>query len=441
MTYKSILFIKTFGCQMNVNDSEYIIGQLEQLGYSTTEDIFKSNLILLNTCCVRAKVEQKIYSLIGKIKKMKENNPNVILGICGCMAQKEKENIFERAPYVDFIFSPSQVNNLEEIINTVKYGNKKYIYCENTPEFSFNHVPVKRESKISAWIQIMRGCNNYCSYCVVPYTRGPEQSRGVSEIMSEVNILAKDKYKEIFLLGQNVNSYGNDLSQSATFSKLLESLNNINGIERIRFTTSHPKDFSFDLIKTIKKCNRICNHIHLPIQSGSTKILKMMNRKYDINYYKNTIKEIRNNIDNIAITTDVMVGFPGETEEDFMDTLRAFKEIEFDEAYTFIYSNRENAIASLLPDQVPLQVKKERLWKLIDLQKEISAKINKKLEGEILEVLVEKKSKKHIENQFSGRTGTNKTVVFTSKQDLLGKLVKVKIIKSSPWTLYGELIY
>lgn len=440
MTYKPKLFIKTFGCQMNVNDSEYIIGQLEQLGYSTTEDIFKSNLILLNTCCVRAKVEQKIYSLIGKIKKIKENNPNVILGICGCMAQKEKENIFERAPYVDFIFSPSQVNNLEEIINTVKYGNKKYISCENTPEFSFNHIPVKRESKISAWIQIMRGCNNYCSYCVVPYTRGPEQSRGVSEIISEVKILAKDKYKEIYLLGQNVNSYGNDLSQSATFSKLLESLNNINGIERIRFTTSHPKDFSFDLIKTIKKCNRICNHIHLPIQSGSTKILKMMNRKYDINYYKNIIKEIRNNIDNIAITTDVMVGFPGETEDDFMDTLRSFKEIEFDEAYTFIYSNRENAIASLLPDQVPLQVKKERLWKLIDLQKEISTKINKKLEGEILEVLVDKKSKKHIENQFSGRTETNKTVVFTSKQDLLGKLVKVKIIKSSPWTLYGELI-
>ena len=440
MTYKPKLFVKTFGCQMNVNDSEYIVGQLEKLGYSTTEDIFKSNLILLNTCCVRAKVEQKIYSLIGKIKKIKENNPNVILGICGCMAQKEKENIFERAPYVDFVFSPSQVNNLEEIINTVKYGNKKYISCENTPEFSFNRIPVKRESKISAWIQIMRGCNNYCSYCVVPYTRGPEQSRGVSEIVSEVNILAKDKYKEIFLLGQNVNSYGKDLSQPTTFSELLELLNNIEGIERIRFTTSHPKDFSFDLIKTINKRNKICNHIHLPIQSGSSKILKMMNRKYDVNYYMNIIKVIRNNIDNIAITTDAMVGFPGETEEDFMDTLRAFKEIEFDEAYTFIYSNRENAIASLLPEQIPLKLKKERLWKLIDLQKEISAKINKKLEGEILEVLVDKKSKRHIKNQFSGRTGPNKTVVFTSKQNLLGQLVKVKIIKSSPWTLYGELI-
>lgn len=440
MTYKPKLFIKTFGCQMNVNDSEYIAGQLVKLGYSLTEDIFKSNLILLNTCCVRAKVEQKIYSLIGKIKKIKENNPNLILGICGCMAQKEKETIFERAPYVDFIFSPSQVNNLEEIINTVKYSNTKHISCGNTPEFSFKHIPVKRESKISAWIQIMRGCNNYCSYCVVPYTRGPEQSRGVSEIISEVKELAKDKYKEIFLLGQNVNSYGRDLSQPASFSELLELLNNIDDIERIRFTTSHPKDFSFDLIKTIKKCNKICNHIHLPIQSGSSKILKMMNRKYDIDYYKNIIKEIRNNIDNIAITTDVMVGFPGETEEDFKDTLNAFKEIEFDEAYTFIYSNRDNAIASLLPEQVPLQLKKERLWKLIDLQKDISTKINKKLEGEILEVLVDKKSKRNIENQFSGRTGTNKTVVFTGKQNLLGQLVNVKIIKSSPWTLYGELI-
>ena len=440
MTDKLKAFIQTFGCQMNVNDSEYIVGQLVNLGYSLTEDISKSNLILLNTCCVRAKVEQKIYSLIGKIKDIKEDNPDIILGICGCMAQKEKENIFERAPHIDFIFNPSQVNNLENIINVIKYGNKKYISCDNTPEFSLNHLSVKRESKISAWIQIMRGCNNYCSYCVVPYTRGPEQSRGVSEILSEVDDLVKNKYKEIYLLGQNVNSYGNDLSHSVTFSKLLELLNNINGIERIRFTTSHPKDFSFDLIETMEKCNKVCNHIHLPIQSGSSKILKLMNRKYDFEYYKNIINDIRNNIENIAITTDAMVGFPGETEEDFTNTLDAFKEIEFDEAYTFIYSDRENAVASLLPDQIPLQIKKERLWKLIDLQKGISAKINKKLEGNIFEVLVDKKSKKNIENQLSGRTNTNKTVVFVSKQDLLGKLVKVKVAKSSAWTLYGELI-
>ena len=434
------VFIKTFGCQMNVSDSEYMIGQLEQLGYQETEDIFQSDLILLNTCCVRAKVEQKIYSLIGKIREIKENNPNAILGICGCMAQKEKENIFKRAPYVDLIFGPSQIDNLIEIVNNIKSNKKQSIFCNNSAYFNLKNVPVKRKSKISAWIQIMRGCNNYCSYCVVPYTRGPEQSRGVPEILSEVESLAQKNYKEIFLLGQNVNSYGKDLSKPTTFSKLLELLNNINGIERIRFTTSHPKDLSFDLIKTIKNCDKVCEHIHLPIQSGSDKILKIMNREYNVNQYKDIIKEIRNNIDNTSITTDVMVGFPGETEEDFQQTLNVFKEIEFDDAFTFIYSNRENTIASLMPDQVPLQVKKERLWRLINLQKEISTKINKKLEGKILEVLVDKKSIKNIPNQLSGRTRTNKTVVFIGNEELVGQLVKVKIINSDTWTLYGELV-
>ncbi len=434
------VFIKTFGCQMNVNDSEYIAGKLEQSGYSITGDIFKSDLILLNTCCVRAKVEQKIYSLIGKIKKIKENNPNVILGICGCMAQKEKENIFRRAPYVDLIFGPSQLNNLIEIVNSIKSGKKQSIFCNNTTCFNLKDIPVRRENKISAWIQIMRGCNNYCSYCVVPYTRGPEQSRGVFEIISEVENLAQKNYKEIFLLGQNVNSYGKTFTEPVTFSKLLKLLNNTNGINRIRFTTSHPKDFNFDLIKVIKNCDKVCEHIHLPIQSGSNKILKIMNREYNVNQYKSIIKEIRNNINNISITTDVMVGFPGETEEDFLNTLNTFKEIEFDDAFTFIYSNRENTIASLMPNQVPLQVKKERLWRLINLQKEISTKINKKLEGEILEVLVDKKSIKNIPNQLSGRTKTNKTVVFIGDEELVGQLVKVKILKSDTWTLYGELV-
>jgi tRNA-2-methylthio-N6-dimethylallyladenosine synthase len=434
------VYAKTFGCQMNVNDSEYIIGQLEQLGYSRTRDIFKSDLILLNTCCVRENVEQKIYSLISKIKKIKENNPSVILGICGCMAQKEKENIFKRAPYVDLIFSPSQINNLKEIINITKYGNKKNIFCENSTKFTLKHIPVIRESKISAWIQIMRGCNNYCSYCVVPYARGAEQSRGVSEILAEAENLAQENYKEIFLLGQNVNSYGKNLPESVTFSKLLKLLNNTNGIERIRFMTSHPKDLNFDLIKVIKNGDKVCEHIHLPIQSGSNKILKIMNREYNVNQYKSIIKEIRSNINNISITTDVMVGFPGETEEDFQQTLNTFEEIKFDDAYTFIYSNRKNTIASLMPNQVPLQVKKERLRRLINLQKEISTKINKKLEGEILGVLVDKKSIKNIPNQLSGRTRTNKTVVFISEQELVGQLVEVKILKSDAWTLYGELV-
>jgi tRNA-2-methylthio-N6-dimethylallyladenosine synthase len=389
---------------------------------------------------VRENVEQKIYSLISKIKKIKENNPSLILGICGCMAQKEKENIFKRAPYVDLIFSPSQINNLKEIINITKYRNKKYISSKNPTEFILKHTPISRESKVSAWIQIMRGCNNYCSYCVVPYTRGPEQSRGVSEILSEVENLAQKNYKEIFLLGQNVNSYGKNLPESVTFSKLLTLLNNINGIERIRFMTSHPKDFNFNLIKVIKNSDKICEHIHLPIQSGSNKILKIMNRGYDINQYKSIIQEIRNKINNISITTDILVGFPGETEEDFQQTLNIFKEIEFDNAYTFIYSNRENTIASLMSNQVPLQIKKERLSRLNNLQKEISIKINKKLEDKILEVLVDKKSLKKISNQLSGRTRTNKTVVFVGEEELIGQLVKVKILKSDTWTLYGELV-
>ena len=443
-TYENSLpkvFIKTFGCQMNVNDSEFITGQLSRLGYSMTKDILNSDLILLNTCCVRAKVEQKIYSLIGKIKKIKENNPDIILGICGCMASKEKETLFYKFPYIDLIFGPSQMNELENII--IERGasdNKKYISYENTSEFSLKNTPITRKSKISAWIQIMRGCNNYCSYCVVPYTRGPEQSREVPEILSEVENLAQNNYKEIFLLGQNVNSYGKNLPEPVTFSKLLTLLNNINGIERIRFMTSHPKDLNFDLINVIEKCDKVCEHIHLPIQAGSDKILKIMNREYNIDQYKNIIKEIRNNIDNVSITTDIMVGFPGETDEDFQQTLDTFEEIKFDDAYTFIYSNRENTIASLMPDQVPLQVKKERLWKLINLQKGISTKINKKLEGEVLEVLVDKKSNKNIPDQLSGRTKTNKTVVFTGEKELVGQLIKVKILKSDTWTLFGELV-
>jgi len=426
---------------MNVNDSEFITGQLSQLGYLTTEDIFNSDLILLNTCCVRAKVEQKIYSLIGKIKKIKENNTNIILGICGCIASKEKDTLFNKFPYIDLIFGPSQMNELKKIIIERKESNnKKYISYENNPEFSLRNTPINRESKISAWIQIMRGCNNYCSYCVVPYTRGPEQSRLVLEILSEVENLAHNNYKEIFLLGQNVNSYGKNLPEPVAFSKLLTFLNNINGIERIRFMTSHPKDLNFDLIKVIRNSDKVCEHIHLPIQAGSDKILKIMNREYNIDQYKSIIKEIRNNIDNVSITTDIMVGFPGETEEDFQQTLDTFEEIKFDDAFTFIYSNRENTLASLMPSQVPLQVKKERLWKLINLQRRISSEINKKLEGEILEVLVDKKSIKNISGQLSGRTKTNKTVVFNGEDKLVGQLIKVKILESDTWTLYGELV-
>ena len=443
------VFIKTFGCQMNVNDSEYILGQLEELGYQETKDILRADLIILNTCSVRAKVEQKIYSLLGKLKEIKKDNPEVILGLAGCMAQKERENIIKRAPYVDLIFGPSQMNKIKEIMGSINSTNpnKKpaiflndFISSNSITCFNLKEAAINRKGKISAWIQIMRGCNNFCSYCIVPYSRGPEQSRGISEILLEVENLAQKNYKEICLLGQNVNSYGKDLPESVTFPRLLELLNNINGLERIRFTTSHPKDLSLDLIITIKNCNKVCEHVHLPIQSGSDKILKLMYRGYQVKQYQTIIQEIRNNLPKVSITTDVMVGFPGETEEDFQETLNTFREIKFDDAFTFIYSNRENTLASLLPNQVPLEVKKERLERLINLQKEISAKINKKLEGEILEILVDKKSVKNIPHQLSGRTRTNKTVVFEGDEELVGQLVKVKIVNSDTWTLYGELV-
>ena len=432
-------YIKTFGCQMNVNDSEYLFGQLKHLNYLITDNISDADLILLNSCCVRKNVEQKIYSLIGKIRKLKINNPDIKLGLCGCLAQKEKENIFKNTPSVDFLLGPSRINELEELIKKIEINNKKYLYCSHLPEFTLKNIPIKRNSHITALVQIMRGCNNYCSYCIVPYTRGPEQSREVGELLSEVKNLIKKGYKEIFLLGQNVNSYGQDFKKPVPFSELLKMIAKIDNIKRIRFMTSHPKDLSFDLIETIKNEKNICNHIHLPIQSGSDKVLSLMNRKYDTHRYKTIFNKIRNSIEKVSITTDIMVGFPGETDNDFNDTLTFFKEMEFDNMYSFIYSNRENTVSSLMPNQVPLSIKKERLWKLIDLQKIIATKINKRMEGQTVEVLVEGSSRKEIDGQLTGRTDTNKSVIFKGKKELTGQLVLVKIFESDAWTLFGEL--
>jgi len=434
-------YIKTFGCQMNVNDSEYLVGQLKHLNYIMTDNISDADLILLNSCCVRKKVEQKIYSLIGKIKKLKAKNPHIRLGLCGCLAQKENNNIFKKAPTVDFLLGPSQITDLETLIKKIEIKNRKYIYCSHLAEFTLENTPIERNTNISALVQIMRGCNNFCNYCIVPYTRGTEQSRKVTEILSETKNLAKEGYKEIFLLGQNVNSYGQDFKKPVPFSELLKMIAKIDSLKRIRFMTSHPKDLSFDLIDTIKDEIKICNHIHLPIQSGSDKVLSLMNRNYDTHRYKVIFNKIRNSIKNVSITTDIMVGFPGETDKDFNDTLIFFKEMEFDNMYSFIYSNRENTVSALMPNQVPLSVKKERLWKLIDLQKKIATKINQRIEGKTVEVLVEGPSHKNIVGQLTGRTDTNKSVIFKGKTELTGRLVLVKILESDAWTLFGEQIH
>jgi tRNA-2-methylthio-N6-dimethylallyladenosine synthase len=441
-------FIKTFGCQMNVNDSEFIAGQIEDMGYNMTADINNADIIILNTCCVRKKVEDKIYSMAGIIKQIKKEKPGLIFGICGCLAQKEKENIQKRIPAADIIFGPSQASCFKEIWEAFLENKtrKTIIYCDNRKHFRLQDISIKYKDRISAYVQIMKGCNNFCSYCIVPYTRGPEESRPTKEILNEIKKLADYNYKEIFLLGQNVNSYGNGIENHDNFLTLLSKINKISGIERIRFTTSHPKDFNLDLIKVIKDGNKICEHIHLPIQSGSDKILKKMNRKYDMKQYYNIVHYIRKYMPDASITTDAMVGFPGETEGDFEDTLQAFKNIQFDSAYTFIYSNRETTLASLFSEQISLSIKKKRLWRLIELQKDISNNKNQCLIGKTVEVLVKNKSKKGVEHQYWGKTRTNKVVVFLEKYNdvsndkFIGQLVNVKIQRADAYTLYGEIV-
>lgn len=444
---KNILYyyIKTFGCQMNVNDSEYLAGQLEDIGYVMTSDLNKADLIILNTCCVREKVEQKIYSLAGIINKIKKEKPELIFGICGCLAQKEKENIQKKAPTVDLIFGPSQITSFIEILELYwqNKGMKTITLCDNTELLQLANKPIKYHSSITAYVQIMKGCNNFCSYCIVPYTRGFEESRSLQEILNEIEKLVKKNYKEIILLGQNVNSYGKDLSNGDNFLTLLSKINDINGIERIRFITSHPKDFNLDLIKVIKNGNKICEHIHLPLQSGSDRILQEMNRKYNMEQYYNIINNIRKYIPEASITTDVMVGFPGEKEGDFQETVKTFQNIQFDSAYTFIYSNRKETLSSFFGQEVTLLTKKKRLWTLLKIQKNITTRINQHLIGKTIEILVENKSKKGIEKQYWGKTRTNKIVVFScsdDNNDLLGKLVNVEIKQADSYTLFGELV-
>ena len=431
---------------MNVNDSEIISGQLDEMGLKEATNIDQASIIILNTCCVRKKVEEKIYSMAGRVSLIKKEKPEIIFVICGCLAQKEELKIKNRVPSVDIVFGPSQVTLSKIILNSFIFDKKRntIINCNNKAPFSLKNSSIKKNNSISAFVQIMKGCNNFCSYCIVPFTRGPEESRPPEEILSDINNLVSNRVKEIFLLGQNVNSYGNNLKNKDNFLSFLLKVNDIPGIQRIRFTTSHPKDFNLDLIKIIKNGSKICEHIHLPIQSGSNKVLKRMNRKYDMNQYYNIIKQIRKHMPDASITTDVMVGFPGETENDFNDTLQVFRNIKFDSAYTFIYSNREKTLSSFFSNQISLGTRKERLWKLIELQKNISLEKNNNIVGKTVEVLVENNSKKNVKNQYWGKTRTNKVVVFNCNlhNDPLniGDLANVKIYKADSYTLFGEMV-
>jgi len=416
---------------MNVHDSETMLGILEMSGYSATDNPGNADLVIFNTCSIRQKAEQKFYSELGRTRFLKKRNPAVKIAVAGCIAQHEGRNILQRAPFVDYIFGPQNIYILKDLLR----GSPKTFFLEDNPGISTTDLPVKRESGIKAWVTIMYGCNNFCSYCVVPYTRGNERSRPVENICSEVSRLAGEGYKEITLLGQNVNSYKSDID----FPELLRRIDRVGGIERIRFVTSHPKDFSSDLVESIEKLPKVCEHIHLPLQSGSNKILKLMNRRYTYEEYRNKILNLRRKIPNIAITTDIISGFPGETEKDHVLTITALQEIEFDGIFAFKFSARKGTRASRMDAHVSEEIKSKRLREILVVQDKITTLKNKSLEGTIQEILIEGPHGTE-DKQITGRTRTNKIVHIPYGSLEKGKLINVEIIKGMRHSLEGKII-
>lgn len=435
-------FIQTFGCQMNLRDSETMAGLLESMGYTRAERMEDADIVLFNTCAVRANPENRLYGNIGEFKRLKEKNPNLILGVAGCMVQQKSHaaRLEEDYPQVDLVFGTHNIHQLPELIRRVEQDRQRVFEVWDEEGGIIEGLPVRRESGYKAWVTIMYGCNNFCTYCIVPYTRGRERSRRPEAIIAEVEELGRDGYKEVTLLGQNVNSYGKDLKIDFDFADLLARLDEVPGIVRIRYTTSHPKDFSQKLIDTIAASKKVCDHFHLPLQAGSNRILKAMRRVYTYEKYLDLVRRIREAVPTAAITTDLIVGFPGETEEDFQKTLQAVEEVRFDGAFTFIYSPREGTKAAEMPDQVPEDVKKERIYRLIEAQNRVSLEINQALRGKVVEVMVDGPSEKD-PGIWEGRTTTNKLVLFKPTRDLKpGDLVDVRITDPRTWTLGGELV-
>lgn len=431
----------TYGCQMNVHDSENIDGMLEKMGFLQADNREEADIILFNTCCVRENAENKVYGNVGALQQMKQNNPNLIIGVCGCMMQQNEvsEDLVNKFPFLDLVFGTHNLYRLPELLYNAINSNHTVIEIMDDSGSIIEDLPIKRAEGVSAWVSITYGCDNFCSYCIVPYVRGRERSRSRDNILEEIKLLADQGYKEITLLGQNVNSYGKDLEENYYFHNLLNEVNQINGIDRIRFMTSHPKDLSDDLIYEMSVSNNICEHIHLPIQSGSNNVLKAMNRKYSRENYFELIDKLRTKIPEIAITTDIIVGFPGETENDFKETLDLMEKVEFDSAYTFIYSPRTGTPAAEMINQIDINIKKERLQSLMNLQNRITKKLNEKLLNKTLEILVEGPSKNN-EKILSGRTRDNKIVNFAADKSYIGKIVHVNIINTKTWTLEGELL-
>lgn len=441
MTMQGYYHIITYGCQMNEHDSERLAGQLREMGYTYIDDYTKADVIMINTCAIRENAELRVFGKVGELKGLKRDHPGMIIGICGCMMQQSPvvDELLKKYPHVDLIFGTHNIHQLPELFQQVQEKQKRVVEIwEDTPQ-TIPELPSERTSPFQAWVSIILGCNNFCTYCIVPYVRGRERSRPVEDIVREVKRLVADGVIEITLLGQNVNSYGKDVhDRKVDFADLLRELDQVEGLERIRYMTSHPRDFSDKLIATVRDTKKVCEHFHLPVQSGSTRILKQMNRGYTQESYLELVSKIRNAVPGCSITTDYIVGFPGETEEDFLESLKVSEIAEFDAAYTFMYSPRTGTPAAQYEDQIAEETKKERLQRLMDLQAENSRKRNEKLLHQTVEVLVEGPSKSN-PDRYQGRTRTNKIVLFDrTEEDLIGTLIPITITKVQSWNLYGE---
>lgn len=434
-------YIRTYGCQMNEHDTEVMAGIFMQLGFEPTENIEIADVVLLNTCAIREGAENKVFGELGFLLKYKRKNPEMLIGVCGCMSQEESvvNKILKTYPHVDMVFGTHNIHRLPNILKEAYMSKEMVIEVWSKEGDVIENLPKKRLGSIKAWVNIMYGCDKFCTYCIVPYTRGKERSRRPEEIIQEVRELAAQGYKEIMLLGQNVNAYGKDFEDlHYRLGDLMEDLRKID-IPRIRFTTSHPRDFDDQLIEVLAQGGNLVEHIHLPVQSGSNEVLKIMARKYTREHFLQLVAKIKAAIPNVSLTTDIIVGYPNETEEQFQETLDLYREVGFEMAFTYIYSPREGTPAAKMIDNVPEEVKKQRLQRLNAVVAEFSSEALKQLEGEIVEVLVEGSSKRR-EDVLAGYTRKNRLVNFEGSADLVGKLVKVKVIETKSHSLMGEFV-
>jgi len=430
--------LKTYGCQMNEHDSENIKAMLEELGFVYSDDYEKSDLVLLNTCSIRENAHNKAFGMLGRLKHLKESRPDLIVGLCGCMAQEEGvvKEIVDKYKWVDFVFGTHNLHRLPVILNEKLKTNKSQIEVFSKEGNIVEGIPVKRESKYKAFVNIIYGCDKFCTYCIVPFTRGKQRSRLKEDIIREVEELVREGYMEVTLLGQNVNAYGKDLDLGYGMEDLLEEVSKT-GIPRIRFVTSHPWDFTDKMIEVIGKYPNIMPAIHLPVQSGSSRILKLMGRRYTKEEYLTLFNKIKEKVPNVSISTDIIVGFPNESEEDFLDTLELAEFCKFDNAFTFIYSPRENTAAARLEDKVSLEEKEERLQRLNAVVNKYFLENNLKLVDTVVPVLVEGVSDK--KGMLFGYTDTNKLINFEGSSSLVGTIVNVKVTSAKTWSLDGEL--